>query len=70
LNKMKRFILIDAYALIHRAYHALPPLTAKNGEVVNAVFGFSSILMKTISEFKPDYVAAAFDLAEPTFRHK
>lgn len=66
---MKRFILIDAYALIHRAYHALPPLTTKNGELVNAVFGFASILIKAINEFKPDYIAAAFDLPEPTFRH-
>ncbi len=67
---MKRFILIDAYALIHRAYHALPPLTTKNGEMVNAVFGFSSILLKVINEFKPDYMAAAFDMPEPTFRHE
>ncbi len=67
---MKKFILIDAYALIHRAYHALPPLTTKNGEIINAVFGFSSILIKVINEFKPDYIAAAFDLPEPTFRHR
>ncbi|MDO8676301.1 MAG: DNA polymerase I [Candidatus Azambacteria bacterium] len=67
---MKRFILIDAYALIHRAYHALPPLTTKSGEIVNAVFGFTSIFIRVIKEFKPDYVAAAFDLPEPTFRHK
>ena len=67
---MKKFILIDAYALIHRAYHALPPLTTKSGELINAVFGFASILIKVINEFKPDYVAAAFDLPEPTFRHK
>jgi len=67
---MKKFILIDAYALIHRAYHALPPLTTKSGEIVNAVFGFASILIKTLNEFKPDYVAAAFDLPEPTFRHE
>jgi len=67
---MKRFILIDAYALIHRAYHALPLLTTKSGELVNAVFGFASILIKTIGEFRPDYIAAAFDLPEPTFRHK
>ena len=67
---MKKFILIDAYALIHRAYHALPPLTTKSGELINAVFGFTSILIKVISEFKPDYIAAAFDLPEPTFRHK
>ena len=67
---MKKFILIDAYALIHRAYHALPPLTTKSGELVNAVFGFASVLIKVIGEFKPDYMAAAFDLPEPTFRHK
>ncbi|MDO8443750.1 MAG: DNA polymerase I [Candidatus Azambacteria bacterium] len=67
---MKRFILIDAYALIHRAFHALPPLTTKSGEVVNAVYGFSSILLKAIDELKPDYMAAAFDLPEPTFRHE
>ena len=67
---MKKFILIDAHALIHRAYHALPPLTTKSGELVNAVFGFASILIKAINEFKPDYIAAAFDLPEPTFRHK
>src|SRR3989344_383511 len=67
---MKKFILIDAYALIHRAYHALPPLTTKSGELINAVFGFVSILINVINEFKPDYVAAAFDLPEPTFRHK
>jgi len=67
---MKKFILIDAHALIHRAYHALPPLTTKSGELVNAVFGFASVLIKVINEFKPDYIAAAFDLPEPTFRHK
>ncbi len=67
---MKKFILIDAYALIHRAYHALPPLTTRSGEIVNAVFGFSSILLKAINEFKPDYIAAAFDMPEPTFRHE
>ncbi|MFH1392943.1 MAG: DNA polymerase I [Patescibacteria group bacterium] len=67
---MKKFILIDAYALIHRAFHALPPLTTKSGEIVNAVYGFSSILLKAIDELKPDYMAAAFDLPEPTFRHE
>ena len=67
---MKKFILIDSHALIHRAYHALPPLTTKSGELVNAVYGFTSILIKTISNFKPDYIVAAFDSPEPTFRHK
>ncbi len=67
---MKRLILIDGNALVHRAFHALPPLTSPRGIVTNAVFGFSSILLKTIKDLKPDYIAAAFDLAAPTFRHK
>jgi len=66
---MKKLILIDANALVHRAFHALPPLTTRKGELVNAVYGFSSVLLKVLNEMKPDYVAAAFDLAAPTFRH-
>ncbi|KKS88547.1 MAG: DNA-directed DNA polymerase I, DNA polymerase I, partial [Parcubacteria group bacterium GW2011_GWC1_43_11] len=64
---MKKLILIDSHALIHRAYHALPPLTTKSGELVNAVYGFTSILIKTISNFKPDYIVAAFDAPGATF---
>lgn len=67
---MKKLILIDGNALVHRAFHALPPLTSPKGIVTNAVFGVSSILIKTIKEMKPDYIVAAFDLAGPTFRHK
>lgn len=67
---MKKIILIDGNALVHRAFHALPPLTSPKGVVTNAVFGFSSILIKIIKEMKPDYIAAAFDLAGPTFRHE
>lgn len=66
----KRLILIDGNAIIHRAYHALPPLSTKQGELVNAVYGFASTLLSVIEKFKPDYVAASFDLAEPTFRHE
>ncbi len=66
----KKLILIDSNALIHRAYHALPPLTTKKGELVNAVYGFTSVLLNVLNKFKPDYIAAAFDLKEPTFRHK
>ncbi len=67
---MRKLILIDGNALVHRAFHALPPLTSPKGVVTNAVFGFSSILIKTIKEMKPDYIAAAFDLKGPTFRHE
>lgn len=69
-NDPKKLILIDGNAIIHRSYHALPPLTTKKGELVNAVYGFSSTLLSVIDKFKPDYIAATFDLAGPTFRHK
>lgn len=67
---MKKLIIIDGNALVHRAFHALPPLTSPHGVVVNAVYGFSSILLKTIKDLKPDYMVAAFDLAGKTFRHE
>ncbi|MBI2451117.1 MAG: DNA polymerase I [Parcubacteria group bacterium] len=67
---MPKLILIDSHALIHRAYHALPPLITKKGEVVGAVYGFSSLLIKIIKEMRPDYLVAAFDRPEPTFRHE
>lgn len=66
---MKRLILIDSHAIIHRAFHALPPLTAPDGTPTNAVYGFASILLKILKELKPDYVVAAFDHPSPTFRH-
>lgn len=66
---MKRLVLIDSHAIIHRAYHALPPLSTPTGEAAGAVYGFTSILLRTIRELKPDYIAAAFDLPGPTFRH-
>ena len=66
---MKKLILIDGNAIVHRSFHALPPLTNRKGEMTNAVYGFSSVLIKVINELKPDYMVAAFDLAAPTFRH-
>ena len=66
----KKLLLIDANALMHRSYHALPPLTTKKGELVNAVYGFTSTLLSVIDKFKPDYIVASFDLPGPTFRHK
>jgi DNA polymerase-1 len=66
---MKRLILIDANAIIHKAFYALPTLTNRKGEYINAIYGFSSILLKVLNELNPDYITAAFDLAAPTFRH-
>ncbi|MBI3671172.1 DNA polymerase I [Candidatus Azambacteria bacterium] len=69
MNK-KKLVLIDSNALVHRAFHALPPLSSQSGELTNAVYGFTSILFKVINEIKPDYLVACFDLPKPTFRHK
>jgi len=70
MSPKKKLILIDGNAIIHRAYHALPPFTTKQGELVNAVYGFASTLLSVIAEFQPDYVVASFDLAGKTFRHE
>src|SRR3989344_8395220 len=65
---MKKLLLIDANSLIHRSFHALPPLTTPQGESINAIYGLSGILLKILKEHQPDYAAAAFDRPEPTFR--
>ncbi len=68
MTKTQKFLIIDANSLIHRAYHALPPLTTKDGRLVNAVYGFISIFLKVLREHKPDYLAVCFDVAGKTFR--
>ncbi|HLD25185.1 MAG TPA: 5'-3' exonuclease H3TH domain-containing protein [Patescibacteria group bacterium] len=67
---MNRLVLIDGNAIMHRAYHALPPLTTPDGNVVNVVYGFVSILLKLFHDLKPTHVAVAFDRPGPTFREK
>lgn len=62
-------LLIDSYALLHRAYHAIPPLTSPKGEPTNAIYGFFRILFKVVHQFSPAYLVPAFDLPGPTFRH-
>lgn len=64
------FIAIDANAIVHRAFHAYPPtLTTADGLQVNAVFGFTSMLLKVLEDFDPKYIVCAFDTKKPTFRH-
>ena len=70
LEEKKRLIIIDSNSIIHRAFHALPPLTTKKGELVNAVYGFLLVFFKVLREFQPDFVVATFDFPAPTFRHK
>ncbi len=64
----KILVLLDGNALIHRAYHALPPLTTSKGETVQAVYGFAMTLLSVLEKFHPEYIAATFDLEGPTFR--
>ncbi|MFH1840658.1 MAG: 5'-3' exonuclease H3TH domain-containing protein [Candidatus Shapirobacteria bacterium] len=68
---MKRLVLIDGHAILHRAYHAFPlTLTTRKGELVNAVYGFTRILLSVIEELRPEYLAVTFDTGKPNFRHK
>ena len=65
-----QLLLIDGSAQMYRAYHALTGLTGPDGQPTNAVYGFVTMLRKLLDDQKPDYVAAAFDLSEPTFREE
>ncbi len=69
MTSVKTLLLIDGNNLFHRAYHALPVLTDKNGQNTNAVYGFSNMILKATGEIKPMYIACAFDTKAPTFRH-
>lgn len=66
-KEKNQLILIDGNAILHRAFHALPELT-KNGEAVQAVYGFFSMLLRVIEDIKPEYLIVCFDRPKPTFR--
>jgi len=68
-GKRGRLVLIDAHSLIYRAFFALPPMSTSDGQVTNAVYGFTSMLAIVLAS-RPEFAAAAFDLAAPTFRSK
>ena len=67
---MDKLVLIDGNSLLNRAFYATKLLTTKDGTPTNAVFGFTKLLLKLISDLKPDRLIVAFDLKAPTFRHK
>lgn len=69
-TEKKRIVLLDTHAIIHRAYHALPDFTGPTGAPTGALYGLVSMLLKIISELRPDYIAACYDLAGPTIRHE
>src|SRR3989344_3550980 len=68
MPKKIKLALIDSNALVHRAYHALPPMSTRDGVPTNAVYGFTTMLLKMFSTLKPTHVIAAFDVKGPTFR--
>lgn len=70
-QSLKKLIIIDGNALIHRSFHALPlTMRTSKGEPTNAVYGFTTVLLKALKEFKPEYVVLTLDRKEKTFRHK
>jgi DNA polymerase-1 len=70
MDNKRKLLLIDSNSLIHRAFHALPPLANKKGDQLGAVYGFLLVFFKGLKDINPQYVAAAFDVKGPTFRHK
>ncbi|MCM0759306.1 DNA polymerase I [Sporomusa sphaeroides DSM 2875] len=64
----QRFIIIDGSSLVHRAFHALPMLRTADGLHTNAVYGFTTMLVKLLADYKPDFLAVAFDKGRVTFR--
>jgi DNA polymerase-1 len=63
-------VLLDSHAIIHRAYHALPEFSNSKGEPTGALYGIATMLMKIVTDLKPDYIVATYDLPEKTFRHE
>ncbi len=69
-NKNKKLVLLDAHAIIHRAYHALPDFATSKGEPTGALYGLVLMVLKIVTDLKPDYIVACFDLPKPTYRHE
>ena len=67
---MEKLVLIDGNAIVHRAFHALPPLHAHKGMPTNAVYGFFAMVLKVINDLRPKYLVVTFDRAAPTFRQQ
>ncbi len=69
-SSTKKYVLLDVHAIIHRAYHALPDFATSKGEPTGALYGLSTMLLKIITDLKPDYILACYDLPKPTYRHE
>ncbi len=66
----EKIVLIDGHSMIHRAFYGVPDLTNQEGLHTNGIFGFLNIMFRILDEEQPEYLAVAFDLHAPTFRHK
>lgn len=69
-SETETLVLLDAHAILHRAYHALPDFSSPSGEPTGALYGVTTMLLRIIEEFQPTYMVACYDLAEPTYRHE
>jgi DNA polymerase-1 len=68
-GEKKRMVLLDTHAILHRGYHALPEFASSRGEPTGALYGLVTMLLRLYKDFEPDYIVAAFDLPDATFRH-
>lgn len=68
-QKEETLVILDAHAILHRAFHALPDFSSPTGEPTGALYGVTTMLLKIIEDFRPDYIVACYDLPEPTYRH-
>jgi DNA polymerase-1 len=66
----EKLVLLDAHAIIHRAYHALPEFATSKGEPTGALYGLTAMILKIAADLKPDYLIACYDLPKPTYRHE
>ena len=69
-EQQKVLVIIDGHALLHRAYHALPPLATSQGVLISGAYGFFSVFLRMLAEIQPTHIVCCFDLAGPTFRHE
>lgn len=66
----EKLVLLDAHAIIHRAYHALPDFATSKGEPTGALYGLVTMILKIATDLRPDYIIACYDLPKPTYRHE
>ena len=69
-DKKEKLVLLDAHAIIHRAYHALPDFATSSGEPTGALYGLILMILKIATDLRPDYIVACYDLPKPTYRHE